>query len=116
MEIEKGEYIRTKYGIAKIIREYINDKSYFDCYDIDRELDGCNFINDFEILKHSKNIIDLIEVGDYVNGKEAISIRDYVDFKKICFDEDFDDVAYEENIKSVVTKEQFASVKYKVGG
>lgn len=69
-----------------------------------------------KILNHSKNIIDLIEVGDYVNGKKVISILDYEDFKKVCFDKDFDDVAYEEDIKSVVTKEQFVSVEYKVGG
>ena len=40
---------------------------------------------------------------------------DYEEFKKICFDEDFDDVAYEKDIKSIVTKEMFLNAEYKVG-
>ena len=73
-------------------------------------------------LKASNNIIDLIEVGDYVNGFRVDEIGEYHSIRtdkvetyaKVncsallnCF--------YEEDIKSIVTKEQFESMSYKVG-
>ena len=111
MEIEEGEYIRTKYGIAKIIRDCTDDKTYFDCFDIDRELDGCNFINDFEILKHSNDITDLIEEGDFgvidigaIVIKKFLSIHDITELKQKRY-----------KLLEIVTKEQYERVKYKVG-
>lgn len=118
MEINVGEYVRTKYGIAKVIRNCTDDKTYFDCFDIDRELDGCNFINDFEIKKHSKNIMDLIEGGDYVNGERI----DYITTSNLrngelilMTDGGYDLFKKYNSITSIVTKEQFAEMEYKVG-
>ena len=127
--IEVGDYVRTKKGLIARVKfvEYDEiDKGH-------KELDVCEFDKpiyydygegyynlydneEFEeiIAKHSKNIIDLIEKYDFVNGKRVIKIMDYEEFKKICFDEDFDDVAYEEDIKSIVTKEQFKAIEYEV--
>lgn len=79
------------------------------------------------IVKHSKNIIDLIEVGDYVNGKkiEAIlepSIKvENVAEKILCFETDFPieqglRCYHDCDIKSIVTKEQFASMEYRLEG
>lgn len=69
-----------------------------------------------DIIKSSPNIIDLIEVGDYVNGgkvyekeKEYIVIN--ADFGRLF---EFMNI-YEKDIKSIVTKEQFESMEYKVG-
>ena len=62
-----------------------------------------------KILKHSENIIDLIEVGDYVNS-ELITQAKYDLFINSDFKE-----KYAKNIKSIVTKEQFEIIKYKVG-
>ena len=127
--IEVGEYVRTNGGkIGKLISIEFDEKDKGH-----RELDICTFDKpiyhkcgegyynlydeeEFEeiIVNHSKNIIDLIEKDDYVNGRIVIKIMDYEEFKKICFDEDFDDVAYEEDIKSIVTKEMFESVEYEV--
>lgn len=65
-----------------------------------------------EIIKHSKNIIDLIEVGDYVNGNRMdIVERDengHVYYLQNC---ELPSVNKNE-IKSIATKEQFASVEY----
>ena len=67
-----------------------------------------------KIIKSSPNIIDLIEVGDYVNGscityiskdRKTYTIESkegYCDLKKLKVD-------------SIVTCEQFESMKYKVG-
>lgn len=66
--------------------------------------------------KHSKNITDLIEVGDYVNGYKVEKIEDgyiYVDY---CWDCELYTLVTNDsdNIKSIVTKEQFANMEYKV--
>ena len=59
------------------------------------------------IIKHSKNLIDLIEVGDYVNGSRVDELYDgYV------FVENSDCRVKE--IETIVTKEQFKSMEYKV--
>ena len=61
----------------------------------------------------SHNIIDLIEVGDYVNGCKVLQITNsYVEVAS--YYEDYRTYAYNE-IKSIVTKEQFESMSYKVG-
>ena len=59
--------------------------------------------------KFSHNIIDLIEVGDYVNGFPVIHKEN--DILKCGLL-----VQFKENeIKSIVTKEQFEQMAYKVG-
>ena len=104
-EIQVGEYVRTKDGyIGKIDRA-----------------EGYDFTS---IKSHSFNIIDLIEVGDYVNGILAVKITVGIldnGKKWIYIWRDKDNVLpaialREETIKTIVTKEQFKSMEYKVGG
>lgn len=62
----------------------------------------------------SPNIMDLVECGDYVNGKEIVQIID----NELYFEAD--DMATkisfkEKDIKSIVTHEQFSQMEYKVG-
>lgn len=110
-DIKVGEYVRTKKGyIAQIteIDKYIwfnnkiNKESGIPVY----ELSKVEFEN--LVTKHSKNITDLIEVGDYVNEFYVINKP----FNQRIHTE-FDDF-FEEDIKSIVTKEQFDSIKYEV--
>jgi len=73
------------------------------------------------IVKHSPNIIDLIQEGDYVNGRLVLQV-DYKN-KNVCLLIPFTDTQANtnimwygfEDIKSIVTKEQFAQMEYKVG-
>ena len=80
--IEVGEYVRVDGQIGKIIdicdceqckaRGYLepvidNHNIYITIYDKQ---------HDFHGIKHSKNIIDLIEEGDLVNGKEVYEFDD----------------------------------------
>lgn len=72
----------------------------------------------------SPNIIDLIEVGDYVNGSKVVRIEKhdeelyaYVQETEYCnaCDEE-ENIYYKENtIKSIVTKEQFSQMEYRIG-
>ena len=72
--------------------------------------DGYYDLDNF--IKSSPNIIDLIEIGDYVNGYKVDAIGDkYV----IFYDGDGDIEVFDANIKSIVTHEQFESMEYKVG-
>ena len=97
-----GDYVRTKDGIIwkpnKI--EEIEGKWFFDDY----------YWYDKDYIKSSPNIIDLIEVGDYING--VMVAQTYIDNIKHIAPE------IKENnygIKSIVTKEQFESMEYKIG-
>ena len=70
-----------------------------------------------KILKASFNIIDLIKDGDYANGEKVTSVEpvDEKDTERYLGFGDYDYYIHtSEDIKSVVTKEQFNSCKYVV--
>lgn len=76
-----------------------------------------------KIVKHSKQLIDLIEVGDYVNGREVKHIamfEGFPDYPKLIFVDEThlipDDTCENDEIKTILTKEQFEANCYKVGG
>lgn len=71
--IEVGELARTTDGIIGIIENYDNGEYWIRHSDID--IWKCS--EDY-IVKHSKNIIDLIEVGDLVNGYKVLAIADSI--------------------------------------
>ena len=114
-----GDYVRIKNEagwtcIGKI--ENINDfREYKYCVDIQAE--DFVFVDDEMIYKSSHNIIDLIEVGDYVNGYLVTTISNNLGSIYIDLREDLGGRTklYEANIKSIVTKEQFESMEYKIG-
>lgn len=124
MEIEVGEYIRTtdgriekvkvinKYGI---VHKHDSDNDTFDT-GINWYAESGREINEEDIKIHSKNIIDLIEEGDYVNGKKVLRINDYGNFKRADFNLDYDDgdAVYNEDIKTILTKEQYEQNSYKI--
>lgn len=62
--IEVGEYVRT--DIGNILKYEGKIKEYIDDFISISNKQDIEFLG--KIVKHSKNIIDLIEKGDYVNG------------------------------------------------
>lgn len=121
-DIKVGEYVRTKKGyIAQIteIDKYIwfnnkiNKESGIPVY----ELSKVEFEN--LVTKHSPNIIDLIEEGDIIEYKSD-SFDDI--FKEEVWKTKGNDIVYIidgaeiniNSIKSIVTKEMFSSVEYRV--
>ena len=134
MKIEVGEYIRTNLGhIGKVIKEYTFENGEV-VYPEPQEwvLDNKYVLNEAEmyqmgeqIIRHSKAIIDLIEVGDYVNGNRVIAIN--CNFEYIDDDSDTgvaetnegvqttgENIINDEFIKTIVTKEQFKEMEYRV--
>lgn len=70
-----------------------------------------------KILKASFNIINLIKVGDYVNGNKVTSAEPIAksDNERYLGFGDYDYYIHDnEDIKDVVTKEQFNACKYVV--
>ena len=121
-KLEIGMYVRTKKGIAKIIGQ--NDDvryCYPNAYISDTYLginDDTEYLYEEDILKASFNIIDLIEVGDYVNGKKVGYIDDCEGAMREYY-YDYEDVSVDvghwfEEIKSIVTSQQFENMQYKV--
>ena len=66
MEICIGDYVRTFNGLIGKVVELTDSGNY-----AIRIYNGAEYVVRAVIKNHSKNIIDLIEVGDYVNGKEV---------------------------------------------
>ena len=126
MELKEGMYVRTLKGIAKIVGRKLDPNDYyFQCWITDRFLcicDDTEYLCDSDVLKASYNIIDLIEIGDYVNGDLVLfagaTVWDNdgnVLDKRVHINHIGNDLWIAEKlIKSIVTKEQFESICYKV--
>lgn len=79
--IEVGEYVRTKDGIIdriKTINRYGTVTKYDDKEDkisivTNYYVNNGLEVNEDDIAKHSKNIIDLIEVGDIVHTRDVLN-------------------------------------------
>jgi len=117
--IEVGEYVRTKTGFI-IKADFIDFESLTIgqkrlCYEFE-DIERMEEFIKTEIVKHSKNIIDLICEGDYVNGKivRAVYLEGATHYIKIGEPTKEGIRIYNEDIKSVVAKEQFANIEYKV--
>ena len=134
MKLEVGMYVRTENGIIEKINQIYdrhatdNTVVWLNGYGDGRSV----FVDDFEEVKYqsinargfikkepSNNIIDLIEVGDYVNGYKVYEVKEecvMIGFKCTILDEDYvTQTVYKNEIKSIVTKEQFKQMQYKVG-
>ena len=106
--------MRTKKGEIGYIFQ-INNENKYNKYrtKIDTKSSyKSTYLRKEDIVKHSKNIIDLIEVGDYVNGKliHHTDIRKNSAYVYYGNGRTFTDY----QIKSIVTKEQFDRIKYEV--
>lgn len=95
MKLEVGMIARTNKGLLIDI-----------IHDFDSEL--CAYKRD-EITKASFNLIDLIEVGDYVNGSKVSIIENNGKALGV-----YEDYIYENEIKEVLTHEQYEANCYKV--
>lgn len=114
MELKKGMYVRYTRGA---INGYVPPRiaKIVDCSDNELvRIDNWQVILRNDVIKASYNFIDLIEVGDYVNGKEVLNISEFKDGSRYI---EFDEGRYlckNYQIESIVTKEQFELMKYEV--
>ena len=112
-KLEVGMYVKFKTlsNQVKLGQIQLIDNSIY-------ELDNNEVTADKYIIKASHNIIDLIEVGDYVNGDKIGYIDDcegtmrefYYDYENPN-----EDVGHwQEEIKSITTHEQMEQIAYKL--
>lgn len=144
-EIEVGEYVRTEKGlIAKYLgfekddsdmeyNKHLFDNKIYWYYEYYNEY---VYEEDWErfkesIVKHSKYLVDLIEVGDIVNDYKVLAIKDsiYENSKRILIykneKERYERWIYiqeyngriqtQDDIVIILTKEQYKANCYKVG-
>ena len=120
MELKEGMYIRTKYNdfcnmvAIRKIDEIDDDGSFWiDDYIIDTYGDEQDKLHEEDVEFASEDIVNVIKPGDYVNGVEVEEIND----KEIMLVDThlwIDKAVANRLIESIVTKEQFESMKYGV--
>ena len=118
MKIEVGEYVRTKDGyIFKILTK---ENTNYGCCGI-TDSNNTKYttytynkrsFNDIKnkIVKHSKNIIDLVEVGDYINENRVYKITSACIY---CVGKAVQN-KLTINIETILTKEQMEANQYYV--
>lgn len=102
---EEGEYVRTKSGkIDKVINNNYYMSQYIECEKgiVDKE----------NIVKHSKVISEVVEIGDYVNGKRIHKIDKGQNYCYLYYGNCKTFVNYQ--IKTILTKEQYMQNCYKL--
>ncbi len=116
-KIEVNEYVRTQNGKIDKVEKFSAGLCIWRCEN-GMYIDECNSIGTHleDIVKHSKQLIDLIEVGDFVNGMEILHIEDnklYVEWNNEF--EEFTGFLENKDIKTILTKESYMANCYKVG-
>lgn len=134
MKLEVGQFVRfkDKRGIEYIrkIVEIPEDNRYASLY-LDKDVNYSKGLSVKNVIKASYNIIDILEEGDYVNGYyvskiwEKDEITHYVDETPIKRKQreiviqapsyGGIEILKNNNIKTIVTKEQFEQMSYKIG-
>lgn len=121
--IEVNEYVRTDEGeiakVTSVAKETLGETLGIDEY---RDIGFCNtetYVKG-KIVKHSKQLIDLIE------NKDVLKVRIDKTIMVFGIDEDTSDIKYKELIEDIengeyelleiLTHEQFEANCYKVGG
>ena len=122
--IEVGEYVRTKDGDILIVKEYFKNTNEII---LTEKVDGLPLYsakrNNIEL--HSKDIVDVVKPGDYVNGKKINIIADLDLYGKgqsermLFYDADLPVINglnfyRNEDIETILTKEQFDYYKFEV--
>lgn len=111
-KLEPNMYVRTKRGTFDrfMTSKKIESLTWYTFEDRGSITNPENYI-----INASYNIIDLIEVGDYVNGYYVEDVLKT--FVNVAVGSNYfqSPTIYEKDIKSIVTKEMFSSMEYRLG-
>lgn len=127
MELKEGMYIRTKYNdfcnmvAIRKIDEFDDDGSFWiDDYIIDTYGDEQNKLREEDIELASEVIANVIKYGDFVDGCLVLDFETLPNREKAIIVDSLDSYGWGQGvipvseIKSIVTKEQFESMRYGV--
>lgn len=114
--MEIGDYYRTKKGLISVVKTMNTPETRKEKHMgyVKRNvhlINGRHTLDD--IVSHSSDIKELVQAGDYVNGKEvylekgelAVELAEHMPPYALLKDIE---------IKNIVTKEQFASLEFTV--
>lgn len=104
--LEVGEYVRTTEGrIDKVKNLKFDDPQYIECEK--------GLIQEKIIEKHCKEIIGVIKIGDFVNGRRVLFLHDcHVEIGED--DWTTNEIIPPNDIKEILTKEQYEDNYYKI--
>ena len=127
-----GDYVRTKWGEIARIEKNAGKNNFGNLYQLDIKGENDLYCEE-NIVKSSPQIIDLIEVGDYLNGwrvnkiernsgdtgtiiKIGNSTFNVLDNEEIYTPVYENDSYYQkiEKLKTIVTHEQMEAMQYRV--
>lgn len=120
MKLEAGMYVRTKEGIIgkyNVIKEFENVPTFngfYETKETEREYIDDKPFRNYDIKKASFNLIDLIEVGDYVNGKLVCNVGKENKYIYLIDFPDLINIKVNDDIKSILTHESFESNAYTI--
>lgn len=126
MKLEPNMYVRTFEGKIFKIQDLKDDFIYVlntECY-FCKSLYGGDYCfsfpneNDYyTITKASHSIIDLVECGDFVNSRKVYKVgyNFQDDYVLKMSESNYENFIYPNEIKSIVTKEMFSSMEYRLG-
>lgn len=113
MDIKVGEYVRTPYNkIEKVIK--ITKENGWTCVTTNKDAYELQWLKNNKV-KHSKNIIDLIEVGDIVNNGYIYEVGKTKDGHKWVHNLN-GLLLFENDIATILTHEQYNKNCFKVKG
>ena len=120
-KVDVGEYVRTnKWNIGQVIGIFNGHcQAKYHIQFQGKVKVKRQYCSTHTIIKHSKQLIDLIEEGDIVNGMEVLDIykpRDLWEPIEIRVDSRYTNFILAEDIKTILTKESYMANCYKVGG
>ena len=120
-DLKVGQYVRfkDKRGNTYIrnIKEVCNEQPHKSggAIIIDKNANNVPYVSLKNIIKASFDIIDILEVGDYVNGYKVIDIVENDIYISDYYAESYIGIVKAKDIKSIVTHEQMEQMAYKVG-
>ena len=106
MDIEVGDYVRSRNGSIGKVTKIEDDKYLYE----NKEL--ITFIGN--IVKHSKNIIDLIEIGDLLFINDFSYYNFIYIYDETMLEDLKEDVKNGVKIKQILTHEQYIQNCYTV--
>lgn len=115
MELKEGMYIRSKDKAGnQFIRKIVDlpEDTRYGSIVVDKDIHNVLWVSKKNVLKASFDLFDLIQVGDFLDNHCVEKIKDdtiYLNDGYFIAREDI-----EEFVCSVVTKEQFDSMKHVV--
>lgn len=117
-ELRENMYVRTKDGRMGKLMGYMafnENKIAIWTNTTEEGIKITPVVDKDTIVKANYNIIDILEVGDYVNGYKVIDIVENDIYISDYYAESYIGIVKAKDIKTIVTKEQFEQMVYKVG-